>query len=42
METLEQMKERQRQQQQRRAVYGKQSKAINAAYKIVREVNNGR
>ena len=38
METLEQMKERQRQQQQqqRRAVYKKQSKAINAAYKIVR------
>jgi len=37
METLEQMKERYRQQQQRRAVYNKQSTAINNAYKRVRD-----
>tara|TARA_Y100000310_G_C20500078_1_gene723526 strand:+ start:402 stop:521 length:120 start_codon:yes stop_codon:yes gene_type:complete len=37
METLEQMKERQRQQQQRRAVYKQQSKAIVSAYQRVRK-----
>jgi len=37
METLEQLEERKRQQQQRRAVYGKQSKAIVNAYQRVRK-----
>jgi len=36
MKTLEQLKERKRREAERKRVYGKQSKAINNAYKIVR------
>jgi len=36
METLEQLEARKQREAERKRVYGKQSKAINAAYKIVR------